>query len=323
MKSVFAGGAAACAWILVAFLAYARTKKWSGGVLNPESFGYFLGRVLASVLIAALVGWLVDRGRKEKMSRIRKQLLIALLALGISLLSFAEEVRTRGTGESAAKKQVGHLMKQAAGKEAATPDSTWYDGATRQFFRDILAFNQEYTSALQGVDQSFLKKLYTPESYATRAGMQTTIANLQALLDIDKKYESIDPVLKKMEVNISAASASDFEKEEFLKGFRSSTTKSLAPRAETFRAEEEWMESSIELYKFTLAHFEDYKVQSKKMRFRDEGLREQFEKLQSRSVALHKTTVESRHQFEAARRDALSQSGVTPGDLDSPGVKKQ
>jgi len=61
-----------------------------------------------------------------------------------------------------------------------------------------------------------------------------------------------------MEVNVSATSVSEFEKEEFLKGFRSSSGKARAPRGETFRAEEEWMQSSIDLYEFTLAHFGDY-----------------------------------------------------------------
>lgn len=324
LKSIFVIGAAAVAWVLVVFLAYVRTKKWSGGAFNAESFGYFIGSVLTPVLVVAFVVWLVDRSRKDKMSAAHKQLWMASLALGISLVSFAGSLRlTPDFDKSAAKKQAGHLMKQAAGKEAVTADSEWYDGPTRQFFRDILAFNQEYTSAVQSIDQSSVAKLYTPESYATRAGMQATISRLHALLDVDKKYESMDPVLKKMEVNISAASASDFEKEEFLKGFRSSTDKSLAPRRETFRAEEEWMQSSIDLYEFTLAHFGDYKVQGKKLMFRGNGLIGQFQELQSKSIALHKTAIESKHKFDAVRQNALSQSGVTPADLASPGSKEK
>jgi hypothetical protein len=324
LKSILVTGAAAAAWILVVLLGYVRTKKWAGGVSNAKSFGYFIGSTLTPVLIVFFVVWLVERTKKVKTSVVHKQQWIAFVVLGISLVSFARELLLAPRfDESAAKKQMGHLMKQAAGKEAATPDSEWYDGPTRQFFRDILAFNQEYSGAVQSIDQSSLAKLYTPESYATRANMQTTITMLHALLDVDTKYESMEPVLKKMEVNIRATSVSEFEKEEFLKGVRSSTEKSLAPRRETFRAEEEWLQSSIDLYEFTLAHFGNYKVQGKKLMFRGNGVVGQFQDLQSKSMALRKTAVESKHKFDVARRDALSQSGVTPADLASPGSKEK
>jgi hypothetical protein len=324
LKSLFAIGAVVIAWTLIVLLSYLRAMRWSGGIRNAQSSGYFTGGVLTAALIAAFVVWLINRGRKDKMSAAYKQLLTASLALVIALFSFAGSLRqTPGFDESSAKKKMGHLMKQAAGKEAVTSDSEWYEGPSRQFFRDILAFNQEYTTAIQSVDQSFLPKLYTPESYATRPGMQTAISQLHALLDVDKKYESLDPVLKKMDVNISATSASEFAKEEFLKGFHGSVSTSLAPRTETFRAEEEWMQSSIDLYEFTLAHFGDYRVQGKKLIFHGNGLLGQFQDLQSKSIANHKAAIESKHKFDAGRKDALSQTGVTPADISAPAAKEK
>ena len=212
-------------------------------------------------------------------------------------------------------------MKQAAGKEAPTPDSEWYEGPTRVFFHDILTFNQEYTAAIQALGTSSMGKLYTPESYATRADMQTTISHLRALLDVDKKYESLDPVVKKLEVNINATSASEFEKQELLKGFRSNFNKTSAPRGETFRAEEEWLQSSIDLYEFTLAHSGDFRIQDKKLIFHETGSRDQFQALQSKAIALRKATVDAKHKLDAARQDAMSQSGITPADISSPAPK--
>lgn len=324
LKSIFVIGTAGTAWILIIYLSYLRTIRWSGGVRNAESFGYFVGSLLTPVLVVAFVVWLINRGRKDKMSPAYRHLLSAFLALGITIISFAGSLRQPARiTESSAKKQMGHLMKQAAGKEAVTPDSEWYEGPSREFFHDILTFNQEYTQAIQSIDHSFLAKIYTPESYATRAGMHATITQLHALLDTDKKYESLDPVLKKLEVNISATSASEFEKEEFLKGFRGSTGKVLAPRAETFRAEEEWMQSSIDLYEFTLAYFGDYKVQGKKLIFKGNDLSDHFKELQSKSMALRKTAIESKHKLDAARKDAMSQTGVTPADISSPASKEK
>jgi len=323
LKSIFAIGGAGVAWASLVYLSYLRTVRWSGGVRNAQSSGYFTGSFLTPALIAAFVVWLINRGRKDKMSWAYKQLLAAFLALGITLVSFAGSLREPAGFHESAKKQMGHLIKQAAGKEAVTPDSEWYEGPSRRFFRDILAFNQEYTNAIQSIDQSSLAKLYTPESYATRAGMRTTIAELHALLEADKKYESLDPILKKMEVNISATSASEFQKNEFLKGFRGSAGKALAPRGETFRAEEEWLQSSIDLYEFTLAHFADYKVQGKKLIFHGHGLPGEFQDLQSKSIALRKTAIESKHKFDAQRNDTLSQAGMTPADLSSPASKEK
>jgi hypothetical protein len=306
------------------FLSYVRTVRWSGGLRNSESIGYFMGGLLGPVLIAAFLVWLANSVREDKMSSILKQGITAYLALGIAVLASAGSLQQApGFDETSAKKQMGHLMKQAAGKEAVTPDSQWYEGPSREFFHDILTFNQEYTHAIQSIDQSSLAKLYTPESYATRAGMRATIAQLHALLDTDKKYESLDPVVKKLEVNISATSASELEKEEFLKGFRGSTDKALAPRAETFRAEEEWMQSSIDLYEFTLGHFGDYKMHGKKLVFHGDGLPEQFQDLQSKSIAFHKTAIESKHKFDAGRKVALSQAGVTPADVSGQPPKEK
>jgi len=157
LKAVFASGAVGVAWTLIVYLSYRRTVRWSGGVRSAESSGYFIGSFLTPALVAAFVAWLINRGRKDKMSPAYKQLLTAFLAPAITLVSFAGSLRQPADiTESSAKKQMGHLMKQAAGKEAVTPDSEWYDGPSREFFRDILAFNQEYTRAIQSIDQSSL-----------------------------------------------------------------------------------------------------------------------------------------------------------------------
>ena len=101
-------------------------------------------------------------------------------------------------------------MKQAAGREAATANSEWYEGPVRDFFRDILNANQEYSAAIHSLDRSSVGKLYTPESYATRSDMQSTVSQLHALLDVDKKYESFDEIIKKLEVNMPAVPYTSF-----------------------------------------------------------------------------------------------------------------
>jgi hypothetical protein len=83
------------------------------------------------------------------------------------------------------------------------------------------------------------------------------------------------------------------------------------------------MQSSIDLYEFTLAHFGDYRVQGKKLIFHGNGLLGQFQDLQSKSIANHKAAIESKHKFDAGRKDALSQTGVTPADISAPAAKEK
>ena len=83
------------------------------------------------------------------------------------------------------------------------------------------------------------------------------------------------------------------------------------------------MQSSIDLYEFTLAHFGDYKVQGEKLMFHGNGLFGQFQDLQSKSITFRKTAIESKHKFDAQRNDTLSQAGMTPADLSSPASKEK
>jgi hypothetical protein len=302
------------------FLAYARALGYSGGVWNAHTAGFFIGSLLTPVLISAFIVWAVNRFREVKMTASHKHTLTASCALGLTLVSFAGNP-ARPRSADTTQKQVGHLLKQAAGKEAISTDSEWYSGPARDFFRDILNYNQEYTTAVSSAI-SALPKLYTPESYSTKTGVQATVTQLQNLLDIDKEYESLEPLFKRLETNIVAAAPTKSESDEFLQGFHNTQDKAMAPRNETFRAEEEWLQSSIDLYQFAVAHFSDYKVRAKKLIFAHDDIREQFQTLQSKSLALHKTAMEAKKVLDASRQKSLVQTGITPEDL-SPTPPKQ
>jgi hypothetical protein len=320
IKPALAGVAVVMAWTGVVLLSVLRARRWSGGEMTAEAMGYAVGSLLTPILISAFIVWAMNRLREVKMTASRKHALMASFALGVTLVSFAgEAARPRNTDTT--QKQIGHLLKQAAGKEAISENSEWYSGPARDFFRDILSYNQEYTAAINSATSS-LPKLYTPESYATKTGVQATVTQLQTLLDVDKKYESLEPIFKRLETNIVAAAPTKSASDEFLQGFHNTQNKALGPRNETFRAEEEWLQSSIDLYQFAVAHFSDYKVRSKKLIFTHDDVREQFQTLQSKSLALHKTAMEAKKVLDASRQKSLAQTGVTPEDL-SPTPSKQ
>lgn len=304
-------GSVVC-WLFVLLLAFARTLRWSGGSITSRSQGYFVGTFLTPVLLSAFIIWLINQFAKNKMSLAVKQGAAASLALGLSILAFIGSPKEApGSEQAALRKQIGHLVKQASCQEATPAHSEWYEGPAREFYRELMDSRKQYQEALQVLDRSSVQTLYTPDSYATRSRLQTTISQVQAVLDLDKKYESVEPAIRNLEKNIAASSTSDAQKAEFLQGFRTSAGKSFAPRAETFRTEEEWLLSTITLYQFALSHKDSYTVKNKKLVFRDTELLSQFSDLQSKSIALRLTAGETRQKFEAAQKDAAAQMGVT------------
>src|SRR5262249_1447222 len=147
------------------------------------------------------------------------------------------------------------LLKQAAGQEPVTGNADWYEEPTRQFYADIFQFNRDYHKALDLAHRPMLKQLYTSESYASRAAMTKTIAELQAALQVDKQYDSMEPLFLRFEAGIRAsAAATQRQQEDFIRGVHSTSDKIFSIRNETFRRAEQWLQASIDLYEFTLAH---------------------------------------------------------------------
>lgn len=308
------------AWAIVLLLAVVTTLHWSKGTFNAQVTGYLIGSVLTPVGISFLVAWLINRKRDPKMGGLAQHSLAALLALFISLMSFAGSARSGGPDSPL--HHVGHLLKQASGKEEVI-DSHWYDEPSRQFFRDMIQFNKEYTDAVHVAPTSSLASLYMPESYSTRTRLAQTVSELQGVLEIDKKYQSVDPLFTMAEVNVKRAQASSEEKDDFLRGMRNGAQKVLGPRTKTFESEEQWLQGSIELYKFCLSHFADYTVRGKKLFFRSESSRLKFEELQSQAIEFRKAARQAKTELEASRSQAMSTLGVSPSDIVLPKLAKK
>lgn len=55
--------------------------------------------------------------------------------------------------------------------------------------------------------------------------------------------------------------------------------------------------------------------------FAKNDVRQQFQSLQSKSLALHKTATEVKQVFDASRQQALNQAGVKGEDIGHPAKK--
>jgi hypothetical protein len=312
LKTSLLVAATLLAWALVLGLNYLRAMRWAG-TMNAESFGYMIGRCLMPLLIGWLVIFLVDKTRQKKSSTAMKVFGISCVALFISLLAFAG-----GTHESRtdnAKRQMGNLIKEAAGKQPQTANVHWWDGPSRDFFHDIMVMNQQYKAEVAQLDQSAITHLYSPGTYSSKKGMEKIVAQLQASLAVDEKYSSLDPFLKSVENRVRSADAPDSEKEEFLKGLKESATRNMAPRNETFRTAKNWFEASIDLYQFTIAHSSEYSVRGGKLYFRNAAAQEGFTSRQSKAISLHDELLKARKMAEVAQKNALGDLGVSPSDF--------
>jgi hypothetical protein len=309
---------AAMFFLIVFAIAVVRTNAWGRPEPSAEKAGYLIGSCITPLLIGYLLARLINKIRVTKMANTQLALCTAGIAVLLSLLAVAGDANlTRPRSHADTKTEMAHLIRQATGEEAVTPDSEWWEGSTRECLRDIMNKNKEYTAAIHSLQDPSLPKLYAVDSYASRPEMRRHIVHLQSLLDVDKKYDSIEPIVKQFERNIALTSVSDREKKEFIEGFHKTFDPRQNPRIDTFRTEEAWLQSCIDLYDFTVTHFADYRIRDNKLYFHVEASRLAFQDLQSKSITLHKSALEAKKKLEAAQADAMSNTGMSPADISS------
>jgi hypothetical protein len=300
---------------LVLWLNYIRAVRWAG-VRNSESLGFMIGSCLVAFVIGVAGMFVADKVRRKKTAPALQLFGVAVIAFFFTVLAMAPtalEMAKRPNVD--AKKQAGILLKEAAGKQPKSPDANWWDGPTRDFFHDIIERNQQYIAEVKTLDNTAIKDLYSTNSYAGKARMEKVVSQLRAAEAVEQKYASLEPVIKRMEDRVAAAHASDSEKADFLKGFKSSIDRSLKPRNDLLTAEKVWMDTSIDLYEFTIAHSSDYSIRSNKLYFKDDSVREEFTARQSKAVALHQDFLKLKAVFEQSRQNNLNQLGLSSSDL--------
>lgn len=298
-------------WLLILGFNYLRALRWAG-IMNAEASGYMIGGCLFPLLFGLLAMYLVARVRGKKSPSSFRFFGVSLVALFISFLTFVGSLRQP---PNQANRNVAELLRQAAGNKATTPDANWSDGVLRDFFRELLDRNQQYIAEVHALDSSAIKNLYAADSYAGKTHMEKVMSQLRASYDVDQKYSSLEPVLKGLRDRVAAAHASEREKQDFLKGMDEGLERSLRPRTELLRAEKLWMDSTLDLYGFMLAHSSDYSIQDTKLYFEDGAIRKQFTALQSKAVTSHKDFLKAKASFENARKDDMNQLGVSTSEF--------
>lgn len=298
-------------WFSILRLNYLRALRWAG-VMNAEASGYMMGGCLTSLLLGLLAMFVVAKIRGKKSAPPARFFGVSPVGFLISFLSFMGSLNAP---LDKTHRDIAELLRQAAGNKPATPDANWSDGPMRDFFRELLDRNQQYIAEVHALDSSAIKNLYSTDSYAGKAHMEKVMSQLRAAHDVDQKYSSLEPVLKSLRDRVAAAHASEQDKRDFLKGMDEGLERLLKPRIELLRAEKLWMDSTLDLYGFMLAHSSDYSIQDTKLYFEDGAIRKQFTALQSKAVAAHKDFLKAKASFENARKDNMNQLGVSSSEF--------
>lgn len=300
------------------FLNYRRVLVWAG-IMNAESSGFMLGGCFGAFLLGLLVPFIYSKARRKRLSAPQWWFFASIGALFFTLLaSFGTHEQHPTLSQADINRELRDVMNQTLGKAPPSAHPEWRQEPVRGFYNDLVKTNVQYQQELSALDTSDLNKMYSAQSYASRAKMQKTLEELQSVRAVDQKYASLDPVYDAMRVRIWSANVSNKEKDEFLTGFNKSIHTSMAPRDETFTKARAWIDASSDLYQFMLANQRNYTIRDGKLVFQTADTLSEFKEKQSHAIECRKELNEARSNFKSYQAKTLQQLGLSPSDFSPP-----
>lgn len=287
---------------------------------GPRTFdhfvAFFIGAFGFPVLIGVVVTMLVNRRKESKMTVAQKSSCTAGIALVFSFFGLvgAASEQHNSFHHTDPKKETARLLAEASGKSPVSPDSDWWDDLMRDFFRSVIDRNKRYSQEIRELDTSATKHLYSSESYSSRAGMQKTIDQLHAMLQLDQKYGTVRPLVQDMETKLRTVDASPSEKSSFLEGIKSSSEVFLGSQDKLLDLEQKWMDSTVTLYQFAIDHLADYTIKDKKLIFHNDAARLEFVSKQSDAIAKHRAFLDEKAGLDRMRNNMMTEIGIASHD---------
>jgi len=285
------------------------------GHFSAETSVRFVVIILANSLLPLIGVFLYYRKRTPRPPIHRKVLLVSVFAMVFSSLPY------RGSWlspTSLTKERIGILAKEGAGLLPVSQDQSVWDSQARSFFADIADFSRRYHEEANQLDQSTLRGLYSAESFRDSKQMEKVLTQLHALLAVEEKYASMDPILKRNEARIRSMDAPDSAKDQFLMGVSSSAKETLANRSALYAKEEVWIRSSIDLYDFTLAKRASYSLRDGKLVFKDRTVMSEFNRRLKDALGRKADTLQAKENFEKLQKAGLREFNLQPSDMGFP-----
>jgi len=238
-------------------------------------------------------------------------------ALILSIMSTAGEAgkSSPSSDDAYIKQRIIELAKEATGQATNSGNQNEYDDIFRAFFADIKKFNDDYNAEAAKNDNSAIETMYGAESYKGDENITRVLQQLNAMLALERKYASMEPVIQKTKDRLFASPLSESKKEAFWAGFEGSIQKNLQPRREVFAKEQAWLQDSIGLYEFMQANKKSFHVKNNKIVFISNELLNEYKNRFDKVDAERREFLSARDKFDKVQREGLGQLGLKPSDF--------
>jgi hypothetical protein len=292
-------------------LAVLQALLWSRGVWNAEVFGYAIGTILMSTIVAYLIA-----GRRKK----RKPVSFGLIFAGILLFTCLPELSNRP--EDATRK-VTDIVREANGTKpvdrSGAPESP-QDKLLREVMTEFLGKVKAYKEKAHELGVG-LHTLYAPESFSGPEAMSHTRDNVQKITTLDHEFVlQLEQWPARVQEQVAQSALSESDKQSFLKGVQQTFSNSeiVTLRTQGDQVETQWCKDTLALYDFARSQAARIHVKDAHILVDDEKVRTRFNDLLHQSREQHRRMTETNTQLAKLQQDGLKRLGLTGKDAGLP-----
>lgn len=300
--------------VLLSYLATLREYGPWAKFRFPQVSGSFIGRCLGAYIPPALCVFLYYKIRRKSRGDAERFLIISGWALFSSLLAFA------GTRPRYRNPFGLPILPEAARTSTAAPRTvapTKWDPAIRSFYSDVRSFNEQYIGEISRLDTSAMP-LYTAESFSDATRIQQALSQLQARLEVARRFSKPETLLSKMPEYAGSIEADDTERKDCLAGFDSSARKDLQQHKAVSAAELDWLQNSMRLYRFALAQQGAYSIQDGRVVFQRKAASADFDRKLEIARLSRMDFLRTYGRYVATQNAYLAELGLPPLSLGGP-----
>jgi hypothetical protein len=298
-------------WYAIVMMRRTIFVRTFGHFTAEGSFRFVVGILLSFLL--PLIGVFVYYRKRTRPPIHRKVLLVSTFAMVFSFLAY------RGSWVSPTslnKERISILAREGAGLLPVSQDQSVWDSPVRSCFADISDFSRRYLEEANQLDRSALSGLYSAESFKDSRQMEKVLTQLRALLALEGKYASLDPILERNKARIRSVDAPDSAKNLVLDTMNGSAAqKGIANRSALYAKEKAWIQSSIDLYEFTLTKRDSYALRDGKLVFKNRTVMSEFNQRLKDAVGRKADILQANEDFENLQKEGLREFNLQPSDM--------
>jgi hypothetical protein len=304
----------AVCFVIVVYLSLMATVQTYGPLRNYNPYylnGAFVGRCVASYAFPGIFVFLYYKIRKKSVTGLVQLAVISGWAVFWTIFAFA------GAAESSrnlAMRRQATSFHRIEDPPKRTIAPTKWDPAIKSLYADIRSFHERYLGEVSKLDVSAVP-LYTANSFSDAAKMQQAITQLQARMDVSRQFASPEPLLDKMPEYLQQIDASQSEKQKFLEGFDAAARRDLGQWRIVNDNEQNWLQSSVALYRFALSKQGAYSIQGERVVFRQKAVGDDFDRKLELAKLRRMQFVGSHGRYIAIQNKYLAQLGLPTVDL--------